>query len=398
MRRRSAAPRSRGDGTRAPPARWRPGRSACGRRSVDGRVGGCDGGHGRHPRSRRATRRQARCRRRWTTRPAQPACGREPAPVAARGTSALRGTITACAPSRRSCTWISTPSSPRWSSATSPRCAASRSSSAASAGAAWWRPRPTRPGRSGSTRRCPPPRPGAAAPTPRSSSGRFHAYRDTSRAVMALLREISPLVEPLSLDEAFVDLEAADLPDHSVASVSALGRELKERVHEVTGGLTGSVGIGSSKLIAKIASDLDKPDGLVVVAPGHGAGPAAADAGHRHPRRRPGHGRAAAPGRRPHRRGARAADRGRAGAAARPGPRHRALRPRPGRGRPRGRARARGQVDQRRGHLRHRPRRPAAARGAARPAGRQGHRAAAQGADVRAARSRSRCGCTTSPR
>ena len=99
-------------------------------------------------------------------------------------------------------------------------------------------------------------------------TGRFHAYRDTSRAVMALLREISPLVEPLSLDEAFVDLEAAGLPDHSVASVSALGRELKERVHEVTGGLTGSVGIGSSKLIAKIASDLDKPDGLVVVAPG----------------------------------------------------------------------------------------------------------------------------------
>jgi DNA polymerase-4 len=99
-------------------------------------------------------------------------------------------------------------------------------------------------------------------------SGRFHAYRDTSRAVMTLLREISPLVEPLSLDEAFVDLEGADLPDHSVASVSALARELKERVHEVTGGVTGSVGIGSSKLIAKIASDLDKPDGLVVVAPG----------------------------------------------------------------------------------------------------------------------------------
>jgi DNA polymerase IV len=99
-------------------------------------------------------------------------------------------------------------------------------------------------------------------------SGRFHAYRDTSRAVMALLREISPLVEPLSLDEAFVDLEAAGLPDLSVASVSALGRELKERVHEVTGGLTGSVGIASSKLLAKIGSDLDKPDGLVVVAPG----------------------------------------------------------------------------------------------------------------------------------
>jgi DNA polymerase-4 len=99
-------------------------------------------------------------------------------------------------------------------------------------------------------------------------SGRFHAYRDASRSVMELLRKISPLVEPLSLDEAFVDLEAADLLDHSVTAVSALGRELKERVHEVTGGLTGSVGIGTSKLVAKIASDLDKPDGLVVVAPG----------------------------------------------------------------------------------------------------------------------------------
>ncbi len=99
-------------------------------------------------------------------------------------------------------------------------------------------------------------------------AGRFHAYRESSRSVMALLGSISPLVEPLSMDEAFVDLEAADLPDRSVASVSALGRELKERVREVTGGLTGSVGIATSKLVAKIASDLDKPDGLVVVAPG----------------------------------------------------------------------------------------------------------------------------------
>src|SRR6201999_4271604 len=62
-------------------------------------------------------------------------------------------------------------------------------------------------------------------------SGRFHAYREASIGVMELLRSISPLVEPLSLDEAFVDLEAAGLPDVSVATVSALGRELKERVH-----------------------------------------------------------------------------------------------------------------------------------------------------------------------
>lgn len=99
-------------------------------------------------------------------------------------------------------------------------------------------------------------------------AGRFHAYRATSAAVMDLLRSISPLVEPLSLDEAFVDLAAADLADRSVAGVSAFGRELKQRVLEVTGGLSGSVGIGSSKFIAKIASELDKPDGLTVVAPG----------------------------------------------------------------------------------------------------------------------------------
>lgn len=99
-------------------------------------------------------------------------------------------------------------------------------------------------------------------------AGRFHAYRATSARVMELLRSISPLVEPLSLDEAFVDLAEADLVDTSVAGVTAFGNDLKARVREVTGGLDGSVGIGTSKLVAKIASDLDKPDGLVVVAPG----------------------------------------------------------------------------------------------------------------------------------
>ncbi|WP_345893776.1 DNA polymerase IV [Nocardioides sp. TF02-7] len=99
-------------------------------------------------------------------------------------------------------------------------------------------------------------------------SGRFDAYRSTSAAVMALLRSCSPLVEPLSLDEAFVDLEQAGLPDLEVPTVTAFAEDLRRRVHEVTGGLTGSVGVASSKFLAKVASDLDKPDGLVVVAPG----------------------------------------------------------------------------------------------------------------------------------
>jgi DNA polymerase-4 len=99
-------------------------------------------------------------------------------------------------------------------------------------------------------------------------SGRHHVYRAVSRLVMAELRALSPLVEPLSLDEAFVDLAPAELPDHTVASVTDVAERLKTRIHEVTGGLTGSVGLATSKLVAKIASDLRKPDGLVVVAPG----------------------------------------------------------------------------------------------------------------------------------
>jgi DNA polymerase IV len=102
--------------------------------------------------------------------------------------------------------------------------------------------------------------------------GRFAAYRRTSDVVMELLRELSPLVEPASLDEAYVDLAVAS-PTHpahdlSVDGVRAIGRRLKERIAEATGGVTGSVGIGTSKLMAKIGSDLDKPDGLVVVPPG----------------------------------------------------------------------------------------------------------------------------------
>ncbi|WP_344004842.1 DNA polymerase IV [Nocardioides lentus] len=100
--------------------------------------------------------------------------------------------------------------------------------------------------------------------------GRFEEYRRTSAVVMAILREVSPLVEPLSLDEAFVDLAAATvpLPDLGPATVRALGEDLRARVREATGGVTASVGIASSKFLAKVASELDKPDGLVVVDPG----------------------------------------------------------------------------------------------------------------------------------
>ena len=99
-------------------------------------------------------------------------------------------------------------------------------------------------------------------------SGRFHAYRATSREVMTLLRSYSPLVEPLSLDEAFVDLEATELTSYDVKAVREFAAAMRAQVREVTGGLTASIGIGSSKFIAKVASELDKPDGLTVVPPG----------------------------------------------------------------------------------------------------------------------------------
>jgi DNA polymerase-4 len=121
---------------------------------------------------------------------------------------------------------------------------------------------------------------------------RFTAYRDISERVMALLAELSPLVEPLSLDEAFVDLEAGPHgPGLDAERATAVARDLRDAIRDATG-LTASVGVASSKLVAKIASEAAKPDGLVVVSPGEerslldplpvralwGVGPATADA------------------------------------------------------------------------------------------------------------------------
>jgi DNA polymerase-4 len=96
---------------------------------------------------------------------------------------------------------------------------------------------------------------------------RFGAYRMASDLVMTALRELSPLVEPLSLDEAFVDLSAGEGQDLGAEAVRSIAERLRATIRHRTG-LTASVGAGSSKLVAKIASDLEKPDGLLVVPPG----------------------------------------------------------------------------------------------------------------------------------
>ena len=98
-------------------------------------------------------------------------------------------------------------------------------------------------------------------------AGRFGAYHGTSEIVMAALRDLSPLVEPLSLDEAFVDLAAGPPRDLSSAGVRAIADGLRRDIVELTR-LTASVGAATSKLLAKIASEQAKPDGLVIVEPG----------------------------------------------------------------------------------------------------------------------------------
>jgi DNA polymerase-4 len=95
-------------------------------------------------------------------------------------------------------------------------------------------------------------------------SPRFDRYREASQQVMDIFHHISPLVEPLSLDEAYLDITQAVAEGISPVEV---GRSLKERVHEVVG-LVISVGLATSKTVAKIASKMGKPDGLVVVEPG----------------------------------------------------------------------------------------------------------------------------------
>jgi DNA polymerase IV len=95
---------------------------------------------------------------------------------------------------------------------------------------------------------------------------RFGLYRTISSQVMELLHSLSPLVEPLSLDEAFVDLEAGGTA-WDAESARLAGIRLRADIRAVTG-LTGSVGLAASKMLAKIASEQAKPDGLVLIEPG----------------------------------------------------------------------------------------------------------------------------------
>jgi DNA polymerase-4 len=89
-------------------------------------------------------------------------------------------------------------------------------------------------------------------------------YARESDRVMDILRRVTDLVEPVSIDEAFLDVTASE---RALGPGEALARRIKEDIRSETG-LTASVGVATSKLVAKVASDMRKPDGLVVVPPG----------------------------------------------------------------------------------------------------------------------------------
>lgn len=91
---------------------------------------------------------------------------------------------------------------------------------------------------------------------------RMARYADASRRFFAILDEFSPLVEPLSLDEAFVDATGSE---RLLGDGPTIARAIKKRVADELS-LVASVGVAPSKFVAKIASDIDKPDGLCVVA------------------------------------------------------------------------------------------------------------------------------------
>jgi len=92
-------------------------------------------------------------------------------------------------------------------------------------------------------------------------------YQAVSRQVMAILRRFTPQVEPVSIDEAFLDVTGSQA---LFGDGESIGRQIRAAIREEVG-LTASVGVATTKLVAKVASDLRKPDALVVVPPGQEA-------------------------------------------------------------------------------------------------------------------------------
>jgi DNA polymerase-4 len=96
---------------------------------------------------------------------------------------------------------------------------------------------------------------------------RFEVYREVSQQIRAIFHHYTPHVEPLSLDEAYLDVTE---DRHGLGSATAIAQAIRKRIHAETQ-LTASAGVSYNKFLAKLASDQNKPDGLCVIRPGEGA-------------------------------------------------------------------------------------------------------------------------------
>ncbi|MGI4881134.1 MAG: DNA polymerase IV, partial [Janthinobacterium lividum] len=95
---------------------------------------------------------------------------------------------------------------------------------------------------------------------------RFDVYREVSNQIRAIFADYTDLIEPLSLDEAYLDVTD---DSRGIGSATAIASEIRARIRETTG-LTASAGVSYNKFIAKLASDQNKPDGLCVIKPAQG--------------------------------------------------------------------------------------------------------------------------------
>jgi len=93
---------------------------------------------------------------------------------------------------------------------------------------------------------------------------RFDVYRAVSSQIREIFYEYTDLVEPLSLDEAFLDVTQNY---KGMPSATLIAREIKSKIYQRTGKLTASAGVSFNKFLAKVASDMNKPDGITVITP-----------------------------------------------------------------------------------------------------------------------------------
>ena len=95
---------------------------------------------------------------------------------------------------------------------------------------------------------------------------RFDVYKSVSNQIREIFYQYTDLVEPLSLDEAFLDI-TKNKP--GIPSATQIAQQIRKQISHVTGGLTASAGVSFNKFLAKVASDCNKPNGITIITPKH---------------------------------------------------------------------------------------------------------------------------------